>query len=57
MPQALPAANRSIEISSSRLHCGRTANYGSLIIPGWIVALCRCHPHISAPVIACHTIG
>ena len=28
-----PAANRSIGISPSRLHCGRTANYGSIIIP------------------------
>ena len=32
MIQPVPAANRSIEISSPRLHCGRAANYGSTII-------------------------
>ena len=29
----MPAANRSIEISSPRLHCGRAAFYRSIIIP------------------------
>ena len=28
-----PAANRSIGVPPSRLHCGRTASYGSIIVP------------------------
>lgn len=34
----MPAANRSIEISSPRLHCGRAAFYRSIIIP--LACLC-----------------
>ena len=34
----MPAANRSIEISSPRLHCDRAAYYRSIIIP----LACRC---------------
>lgn len=32
-PFLMPVANRSIEISSPRLHCGRAAFYRSIIIP------------------------
>lgn len=49
--QPVPAANRSIEISSPRLHYGRAAVYGSTIMPLRIVALHRSHPCISARVL------
>ncbi|POP31456.1 hypothetical protein C3R19_29325, partial [Blautia producta] len=48
---------RSIDISSPRLHCGRAANYGSIIIPGRIIALYGCRPYISAHGFARHTNG
>lgn len=44
----MPVANRSIEISSPRLHYGRAAFYGSTIVPLQIFALYGCHPYISA---------
>ena len=44
-------------VSSPRLHHGRAANYGSIIIPGRIIALYGCHPYISAHGIACSAIG
>lgn len=40
----MPAANRSIEISSPRLHCGRAAYYRSIIIP------LTCHCVIEVPL-------
>ena len=49
--QPVPVANRSIEISSPRLHYGRAAVYGSTIVPLRIVALHGCRPYISAHVL------
>ena len=40
----MPAANRSIEISSPRLHCGRAAYYRSIIIS------LTCHCVMEAPL-------
>ena len=57
MLSAQPAANRSIEISSPRLHGGRAASYGSTIVPGRIVAVYGSHPYISAPGSVRHTDG
>ena len=42
----LPVASRSMEISSPRLHHGRAASYGSIIVP--LTGLCayECHPYL-----------